>query len=103
MASIQIHARSALVHARYVQVDEAAFFTPTEPPTIVAAPDDRLRRIEALDRIDNLAFLYFGDSRMEWILKWLNNIYLIPNDMVPGDEIRIPSFSRMERQGFVVR
>lgn len=100
---VAINARSELVHSRFIRVSEVTFFSATEPPAIEPAPDDRLRVVQEIDRIDNLAFLYYGDVRLQWALKWLNGIYLIPNDMVPGDELRIPSFTRLEQQGFVVR
>lgn len=99
----RINARSELLHARLHRVDEVVFWGTTEPPEIAPADDDLLYTVTEIDRIDNLAFAFYGDEHLEWVIKRANGIYLIPNDMRPGDEIRIPSFERLLREGIVLR
>ena len=99
----RINARSELLHSRWLQYEEALFWGLVEPPEFETADDDVLHTVSDADRIDNLAYSYYGDSNMQWVIKWANDIRLYPNDFVTGMELRIPSFDRLVTEGIVVR
>jgi len=98
----RINPRSELIHARLLQRYEVLWWGNSEPPVIEPDITDRLHTVVEGDRIDNIAFRYYGDTRMKWTIMHLNNIYLIPNDLVPGMELRIPAFGRLTELGLVV-
>jgi len=61
-------------------------------PTIKWQPqsDDRFHKVNSGDRIDLLAYQYFGDCRLWWIICDYNGIRF-PLDMKEGMVLRIPS------------
>lgn len=99
----RISARSELVHARLVQVAEVTFWTRAEPPVIDPADDDLIYSLTSLDRLDNLAYRFYGEPRLRWVIMRMNGIFLDPNDVIPGEDIRVPTFARLRREGLVLR
>jgi hypothetical protein len=57
-------------------------------------PDDRFHVVTDGDRIDVLAYHYFGDATLWWIIADRNDI-AFPLDLPPsGTTLRIPSYGR---------
>lgn len=46
-------------------------------------------RVAIHDRLDNIAFEYYGRGDMDWIIKYANGLDL-PTDINPGDILIIP-------------
>lgn len=101
--AIRISARSELVHAQLVKILEVTFWGRMEPAVIEPADDDLIYNLRDVDRLDNLSSQFYGDPRLRWVLMRANDMFLEPNDVIPGEDIRVPSFTRLRRQGFVLR
>lgn len=78
---------------RYMPLLKAAdvvFFDILSLPEIVPQTNDSLYTIVTGDRIDNLAYKYYNDPRLWWIIAKANNLIDIPVQFGIGDEILIP-------------
>lgn len=53
--------------------------------------DDTLYRVQQTDRIDNLAFKFYEDPGLWWILAIVNDLRLLPVDLKPGRTLKVPS------------
>ena len=98
-----VNPRSPLTTARFFNSGGTRFWGNTDPPAIEPAEDDILYTVREIDRIDTIAVAFYGDPTLGWVIQLLNMIYLIPNDMPPGTEIRIPRVSRLIREGVIQR
>jgi len=61
--------------------------------------DDQIIVTELGDRLDVLAYKYYGDVRLLWVIALWNNLYAI-NQIEPVEALkvlRIPSFGRLSR------
>lgn len=103
MATPRIHARSELIHSAVFVVEDVSFWLRTEPPKIEPSSDDFIYVVAEQDILDNLASQFYGEPRMRWVIKRINNIWLEPNELIPGAELRIPSIARLRREGVVAR
>lgn len=59
------------------------------------AQDDLLYQVDKRDRIDQVAFNRYNDSRLWDVIADINGFATPPIDFVPGDTIRLPSYNRV--------
>jgi hypothetical protein len=88
--------KSSLVFADYLtdsDYDQNGFdfFDITEFPLIEDQPDDIKHLVKNDDRIEYLSHLYYGNIIFWRLIAVKNNLELLPVDLIPGDEIIIPS------------
>lgn len=64
-----------------------------EPPEIVLNGSEYVYTVppEYEGRPDMLAFLFYGDENLWWVIAYVNNILLPMRDLVAGMQITIPS------------
>ena len=55
-------------------------------------PDDRFHTVVQDDRLDLLAYKYFGDARLWWVIAEYNNVMWF-FDINIGDTLRLPSIT----------
>ena len=60
-------------------------------PTIPTQPDDIYYVVQGSDRIDTLAYKFYNDPVLWWVIAYANDMYLLPTDLSIGDQITIPS------------
>jgi nucleoid-associated protein YgaU len=60
-------------------------------PKVSASNSDIYIITDETDRLDLLAFKYYGDSKMWWIIANANNINDATFYVEPGTQLRIPS------------
>lgn len=89
--SVTIRKRSRLQFGNLVTVDGFTFWDLLELPTIVPQPDDTSYQVQGTDRIDSLAYKFYGDPILWWVLALANDLELLPSDLQVGDVLRIPS------------
>lgn len=83
--------------ARYnnntIKIDKSGkrVYTPSIYPNIPLSNFDLYVMSEAGDRLDSLAFQYFGDSTLWWVLASANNIHTAPIGLKEGTILRIPA------------
>ena len=82
---------SRLRFAELVLVDDFEFWDVVDLPEILEQPDDLIYTITDADRIDLLAFRFYRDARLWWVIAVANDLELIPAELNTGDELRIPS------------
>ena len=67
------------------------YFESTIYPKILPTNDDIYIIAEDMDKLDTLAYKYYGDARYWWIIAVANNINDGTLYLEPGRQIRIPS------------
>ena len=65
-------------------------FRPKIYPNIPLRDDDRYVITETGDRLDHLAYKYYRDASMWWIIASANNIHNAPLGIADGTVLRIP-------------
>jgi nucleoid-associated protein YgaU len=90
-ATVQIPRTSRLRFATLVEDTEAAFFLIPEEPFFPEDEQDIQYTVGMEDRIDLLAFRFYGDSILWWVIAKANGIRLLPFQLTPGKKIRIPA------------
>ncbi len=83
----------------YADVDGNAFFGPWEELEIQDPSDYELYQIKSKDigRIDVLAYDFYGDPTLQWVIMNFNNIIDPIFDLEIGDKIKIPSKDQVLR------
>lgn len=72
-------------------VDGSVEFLGTRPRIDTSPkPDDTFHTVVEGDRIDLIAYRYFGDAGLWWIVCDYNDIFF-PLELEPGKALRIPS------------
>lgn len=83
------------------RIDDVIFWGPTSPPDVVPAQDDIEHTVAISDRIDLLANRYFGDPQLWWIIQLRNDLRLMPNDLVPGMKVYVPTYESLKSRGII--
>lgn len=60
-------------------------------------PADTIHVVSEGDRLDLIAFKYYGDTQLGWVILDANPQYDTELDIKPGDRLRIPSPFRIRR------
>lgn len=68
-----------------------SYFELADLPAIDPQDDDLLRTIQSTDRLDRLAFEFYGDHRLWWVIATRNGWDQPMTSLHPGEEIVIPS------------
>jgi hypothetical protein len=74
------------------------FWSEFRPPAFDPASDDTFYEVKENDRIDLLAFQFYGDDRLKWVLLVANNITLPEVELVPGLSLRVPSKRQLSQK-----
>lgn len=93
--------RGPLVHARLVGYDTVVWFDRTRPPVIDVHEDDSGYTIQEPDRLDSIAYRFYGDEQLGWVIARRNDLNRIPDDLVPGKRIYIPTLTSLTERGVV--
>ena len=88
-----------LTTAVLYQINECIFWGRTYPPTIEPMDDDQVYVVTNYGRLDLIAATQLGDSQLWWVIMARNNLRLVPNDLVPGQQIFIPSRQSLRSRG----
>lgn len=99
--AIEFNEAGPLKNAQLKQIGEAIFWDKTRPPKILPRDDDQSYTVKIGDRLDLIAFQKLGDSSRGWIILLRNNLTLVPNDMVPGATIFIPTITSLSRRRII--
>jgi len=90
-----------LKYANLYQINECSFFDKTRPPKIEARDDDEDYIVKIDDRLDILAFNKYADSSLDWIIMTRNDMFIWPDDMVPGRVIKIPTMVSLRERKII--
>ena len=90
---VEVNGNSRLLFTDFLRSEGIEFWDTVILPDITARVDDVLHVVSSVDRIDLLAYRYYGDSRLWWVIAWANNLEILPTDLKANAQIRIPSKS----------
>lgn len=89
--SVKVKNVSRLNFGTVLYIDGFEFWDLLQLPTVVPQPDDQFYTVLGPDRIDLLAYKFYGNAVLWWVIALANNLELLPTDMNAGDTLRIPS------------
>lgn len=89
--SVKIGKNSRLRFADLNTIDGVEFWDIPDYPAIAPRSDDIQYQIVDGDRIDLLAYKYYGDPTLWWVIAVANNFDLIPSSLNTAAFITIPS------------
>jgi len=89
--SIIVSRQSRLRFKDLITVKGHTFWELDNLPTVPTSPADIYYRTNIDDRLDQLAFLYYGDPNLWWVIAVANDIDLVPTQLTPNTVLRIPS------------
>src|SRR3990172_1897057 len=90
-----------LITSTLYRIGDVIFWGTTVQPTIEARDDDEIYIVRNFDRIDLIAHNRMGDSQLGWVLLARNDLRLVPNDLVPGMKLFIPTRESLSQRGIV--
>jgi len=88
---VRIRNKSRLQFVDLFTVDGAEFWDLSILPKIPVRLDDKRYQVVGPDRIDTLAYRFYGDPRLWWVIAVANNIEIVPTQLSVGMKLRIPS------------
>lgn len=88
---IRVQQGSRLRFGRVLTIDEVEFWDVLDIPEIPAQVDDLIHQVVGADRLDLLAYRYYSDPRLWWVIAVANDREEIPTELNVGEDIRIPS------------
>lgn len=83
--------RSRLRFSLFRDIDGVMFWDRVDYPVLAEQPDDLTHTVRDFERIDLLAYQYYGDVILWPIIALANEMELIPADLNVGAVLRIPS------------
>lgn len=92
--------RGPLSLSNYVRLDSVVFWTKTNAPLISADETDRLHIVQEFDTFTRLSNQYYRDVNRGWLIKLRNNM-LSNQELVPGDQIFIPTLPSLLARGLI--
>jgi hypothetical protein len=96
----KVRQRSRLRFYDLVELDGYEFWNNSDLPEIPVQIDDQLYRVTGIDRIDLLAYRFYGDPVLWWVIAVANDIELPQVQLNEGDVIRIPSVAYVQQELF---
>ena len=89
---VEVDQHSRLNFASFVKSDgNILFFLNQQFPEIPESPQDLFITITPQTRIDMIAFQFYGDANLWWVIAVANNMKVLPFDLlIPNKIIRIP-------------
>ena len=91
MADVDVPQRSRLRFSEFLSLDGFEFWDFVDLPTIPEQPDDLLYQSKSVDRLDTLAYSFYGDPIYWWVIAAANDLELIEAELNLGTILRIPS------------
>jgi hypothetical protein len=91
--SVAIRNSSRLIYSDLLKRGEVEFWDFSQYPEIIEQEEDIFYEVDSLDRLDKIAYKFYNDSGLWWVIALANNMRFLPNDLQTGKVIRIPSFN----------
>jgi hypothetical protein len=89
--AVDLKSSSRLQFADLLIVDSVEFWDTLALPDAVPQQDDIQHIVSSHDRIDLLAYRYYQDAGLWWVIAWANSLDILPTDMKENMKLRIPS------------
>jgi nucleoid-associated protein YgaU len=89
--SVDIPLRSRLQFADLLSYSGVEFWETVDLPNVEIQSDDVFHIVCSTDRIDSIAYKYYGDPVLWWVVAVANDLELVPTDLYEGQTLRIPA------------
>jgi len=89
------HRNSFLQTSNFIEHEGYGYWESGRLKTFIEDPTDTRYTVTDGDKIDNLAYTFYGDPRLMWIICWANGFGLPEIEMYEGRTILIPSKKRI--------
>ena len=89
--AVQVPPRSRLRFTDLLTVEGVEFWDMVDFPTVPEQPDDLQYEVTAVDRLDTIAYAFYGQSLFWWVIAVANDMELIEVELNVGKTLRIPS------------
>lgn len=89
--AVRVVSRSHLRFGELKLVDEVEFWDTVDLPEIPVQFDDLEYQVKGHDRIDLVAWRFYGDPVLWWVIAVANDMEILPTDLNRYEIIRIPS------------
>lgn len=89
--AVTVQRASRLRFGELVTIDGVEFWDVLDLPSIPAQRDDLIYKVVGPDRIDLIAYRFYNDARLWWVIAVANGMEEIPTELHVGDDILIPS------------
>lgn len=93
---VSIAANSRLRFSKLLSFEGVEFWDLSALPVFLPQDGDLTYVVVSNDRLDNLAFKFYGDAVLQWVIAYVNGIDLM-QDIASGDVLRIPDPSYVQR------
>jgi hypothetical protein len=98
--AVSISKRSRLRFKELLSINGVEFWELDNLPTVPISTDDQYYRVRQDDRLDLLAFTFYSDPNLWWVIALANDMELLPTDLIQNEVIRIPSPSYVANKLF---
>lgn len=89
--AVEVKVNSRLNLAELVEKEGVEFFEHVVAPDFPEQDDDVIIYIEDGMRLDLLAYQYYGDPTLMWVILQANDIFCYPFGLYIGKRIRLPN------------
>jgi hypothetical protein len=89
--SVKIKNSSRLQLSDLLIIEDVEFWDTLVLPDSTTRKGDIQHIVSSLDRIDSLAYRYYQDPGLWWVIAWANSLEILPTDLKENMQIRIPS------------
>lgn len=93
--AVRIRDTSRLGFATLGVIDGVEFWDLTEYPQIIPRNDDLRYEVSRGDRIDLLAYKFYGNPDLWWVIAIANDMEMPATGLNEGETIRIPTAQRV--------
>lgn len=83
--------RSRLRFTEFRDIDGITFWSLIDYPEVPEQADDKFHTVKDYERIDHLAYAYYGDAVLWPVIAVNNGLEIVPTALNVGDTLRIPS------------
>lgn len=88
---IDVARSSRLKFSNLLESQEAVFWSLDETPQFPEDEQDIQYVVKENDRIDSIAFQFYGDPVLMWVIAKVNGLRFMPFDLKAGKLLRIPA------------
>lgn len=88
--SVNIKESSRLQFGDLFSIDGVEFWDTLVLPDPIPRQDDIIYTVGQRDRIDLIAYRFYQDAGLWWVIAWANGLESIPTDLKENMQIRIP-------------
>lgn len=88
--SVRVGNFSRLLFNDLLLVDGFECWNTLDLPEIPIRQGDMQHVVESIDQIDRLAYAYYNNANLWWVIAAANNLEILPTDLKEGMTLRIP-------------